>query len=160
MDSMRHSQDHSETRTRVLVVEDQEALQNSLCSTLEGEGYDVLSASNGVDALLICRTSSRPIDLLVTDYNMPQMTGLELARECARLNSELSVLYVSGSNPDDELRTDLEERKRGFLAKPFRRDELRRAAKELLLMESAEPWFQARHALGQAVSSSAIQRKS
>ena len=76
----------------------------------------MLAASNGPDGLTIFRQSVRPIQLLVTDYNMPVMSGLELARECSRLNGELRVLYVSGSNPDAELEADLQAPKRGFLA--------------------------------------------
>lgn len=67
---------------------------------------------------------------------MPRMSGLELARECSRLCAELSVLYVSGSRPDEELQADLQARNRGFLAKPFRGNDLLRKARELLLVES------------------------
>jgi CheY-like chemotaxis protein len=126
-----------EFQPRVLVVDDEETLRHSLYRNLESGGYDVLAASNGADALTICRTSIYPIQLLVTDYNLPQMTGVELARECVRLNPELSVLYISGASPGEELRADLGARKRGFLAKPFRKAELLHKAKELLLMESA-----------------------
>jgi CheY-like chemotaxis protein len=105
-------------------------------SLLESDGYEVLAASNGPDGLTIFRQSIRPIELLVTDYNMPQMSGLELARECSRLFCDLSVLYVSGSRPDEELQADLQARNRGFLAKPFRGDDLLRKARELLLPES------------------------
>jgi len=135
----------------VLIVDDEDALRNFLYRILESDGYDVLSASNGPEALAICRKSSHPIELLVTDYNMPEMNGLELARECARLSSELSVLYISGSNPDEELTADLGGRKRGFLGKPFRGDELRRKAKELLLMEPKAPWSQLTPAAGRAI---------
>jgi CheY-like chemotaxis protein len=139
MDSMLYSHGNADGRPRVLIVDDHNSLRNSLYKILESDGYDVLSASNGADALAICRKSIHPIELLVTDYNMPQMTGLELARECSRLNSELRVLYISGSDPDDGLRADLEGRKRSFLAKPFRGADLLRKAKELLLMETAAP---------------------
>lgn len=64
---------------------------------------------------------------------MPQMSGLELARECCRFFSELNVLYISGSWPDQELQADLRAPKRGFLAKPFREADLVRKARELLL---------------------------
>jgi CheY-like chemotaxis protein len=154
MESMLYSQGNSDTRSRVLIVDDQNPLRNTLYKILESDGYDVLSASNGPDALTILRKSIHPVELLVTDYNMPKMTGLELARECSRLNSELKVLYISGSSPDEELRADLEERKRGFLAKPFRGADLLRKAKELLLMEPAAPWSPPRPAFGLAVSAS------
>ena len=68
---------------------------------------------------------------------MPQMSGLELSRECSRICHELSVLYVSGSRPDEELKADLQAPNRGFLAKPFRGVELLRKTRELLSVESA-----------------------
>ena len=154
MESMLNSQGNSDTRSRVLIVDDQNPLRNTLYKILESDGYDLLAASNGPDALTILRKSIHPVELLVTDYNMPKMTGLELARECSRLNTELKVLYISGSSPDEELRADLEGRKRGFLAKPFRGADLLRKAKELLLMEPAAPWPPAKPAFGLAVSAS------
>jgi CheY-like chemotaxis protein len=121
---------------RILLVDDENSVRDSLYVLLESGGYEVLAASNGPDGLNIFRRSTRPIELLVTDYNMPLMSGLELARECSRLCNELSVLYVSGSCPDGELQADLQARRRGFLAKPFRGDDLLLKAKELLLVES------------------------
>ena len=122
---------------RILLVDDETSVRDSLYALLESEGYEVLAASNGQDGLTIFRQSTRPIELLVTDYNMPQMSGVELARECSRLYGGLSVLYVSGARPDEELQADLQAGRRAFLAKPFRGPELLRKAKELLLMESS-----------------------
>lgn len=135
-----YSNEESGRRTRVLVVDDEDSLRNSLYRNLESDGYEVLAASNPVDALSICHKSVPPVELLVTDCNLPQMTGLELARECLRLNSKLSILYISGSHPDGGLRSGLESGKCGFLAKPFRKDELLRKARELLLMDPATLW--------------------
>ena len=123
-------------RPRILLVDDEKIIRDSLYTLLESEGYEVLAASNGPDGLTIFRQAAPPIELLVTDYNMPQMSGLELARECSRLRNNLSVLYVSGSHPDEELQADLQTRKRGFLAKPFRGNELLCKARELLLADS------------------------
>lgn len=119
--------------SRVLLVDDDRGVRHALYELLESEGYDVLSAENGPDALVVFRQSIRPVELLVTDYNMPRMSGLELARECSRLSCELSVLYVSGAHPDEQLQADLFEPQRAFLAKPFRTDDLLRKARELLL---------------------------
>ena len=123
--------------SRILLVDDEDAVRGMLHRLLELEGYEVLAASNGSDGLAMFRQSTPPIELLVTDYNMPEMSGLELARECLRLRGELSVLYVSGSRPDEHLKADLQASKRGFLAKPFRGADLLRKARELLLIESA-----------------------
>jgi len=122
---------------RILLVDDEKSVRETLYTILERDGYEVLAASNGREGLNIFRQSIRPIELLVTDYNMPDMSGLELARECSRLRDGLRVLYVSGSWPDEELNADLQARQRGFLAKPFRGNDLLRKARELLLVESA-----------------------
>jgi CheY-like chemotaxis protein len=119
-------------QSRVLLVDDENAVRDALSALLERDGYDVLAASNGSDGLTIFRQSIPPIELLVTDYNMPRMSGLELARACSRLCCELSVLYVSGSRPDELLQADLQTPRRGFLAKPFRGDDLLRKARELV----------------------------
>ena|SRR5579862_340982 len=125
-------------QSRILLVDDESSVRNSLFTILEGEGYEVLSASSGAEGLAICRQSIRPIELLVTDFSMPQMTGLELARGCSRIDSGLSVLYVSGAGPDQELQADLLNPRRDFLAKPFRADDLLRKTRKLLLAHSIE----------------------
>lgn len=119
----------------VLVVDDQEILMLLMCKTLEGDGFRVLWANNGQDALTLCRGAEPPVDLLVTDYRMPGMTGLELARECCNLNEALSVLFISGSSPGDDLQENLRLERRAFVAKPFRHSDLLRCAKTLLDMQ-------------------------
>lgn len=122
----------------VLVVDDQEILTLLMCKTLENDGFRVLWANNGADALTLCRGAEPPVDLLVTDYRMPGMTGLDLSRECCRLNSDLSVLYISGSSPGDDLRAALDEERRSFLAKPFRQSDFLRSVKAVLDMEPVD----------------------
>jgi CheY-like chemotaxis protein len=128
-----NSRQNSQATARV--VDDQEILTLLMCKTLESGGFRVLSANNGRDALTLCRGAEPPVDLLVADYKMPGMTGLELARKCCGLNDELSVLYISGSWPGDDLREDLAMGNRTFLAKPFRQSDLLRSAKALLATE-------------------------
>ena len=118
--------------SRILLVDDENSVRDSLYALLESAGYEVLVASNGPDGLTIFRQAKPPIDLLVTDYNMPQMSGLELARACSHLFGRLRVLYVSGSRPDIELLADLQAGRNGFLAKPFHGQELLRKARELI----------------------------
>ena len=118
----------------VLVVDDQEAVRHLVRKTLETAGFQVLEADNAYAALDLFRSPEPPVDLLVTDYRMPGMTGLELARDCCSVDEELSVLYISGSSPGDDLRADLELGRRGFLAKPFRQTDLLRSVKTVLGM--------------------------
>ena len=140
MEPSRYAHQNSEERLRILVVDDDLSLRKILYRILENGGYDVLSASSGAEALAIFRKSSPPVDLLITDYNMPGMNGLELARECSALNAVLPVMYISGNYPEPALRTEMEQRKCGFLAKPFRKEELLRTCKEILLMGPEPAW--------------------
>ena len=133
---MPNSPNGSDIRPRLLLVDDEDFVRNSLYGLFESDGYEVLTASNGTDGLAIYRHSNHPIDLLVTDYNMPGMSDLDLARECTRLHRELAVLSVSGSPPDVELRRDLQGCRRGFIAKPFHARDLLCKARELRLTES------------------------
>ena len=122
---------------RILLVDDDKSVRETLYTILERDGYEVLVSNNGPDAVSIFHRSVRAIDLLVTKYNMPRMSGVELARECSRLGGDVKVLYLSGSNPNEELQTELQTRPCGFLAEPIRGGELLRKTRELLLMESA-----------------------
>jgi CheY-like chemotaxis protein len=130
---MTYSRVREPSPSRVLLVDDNRSVLHAIYTLLESEGYEVLAAGNGLDGLAVFRQSIRPVELLVTDYNMPRMSGLELARECSWINCELCVLYISAAHPDEPLRADLYEPKRAFLAKPFRTDDLLRKARELLL---------------------------
>jgi two-component system cell cycle sensor histidine kinase/response regulator CckA len=140
MEPSRYEHQNSEERLRILIVDDDLSMRKILYRILENGGYDVLSASSGMEAVAILRRSSPSVNLLITDYNMPGMNGLELGRECSALNAALPVLYISGDHPDQELRADLDLRKRGFLAKPFRREELLRSCKEMLLKQPEPQW--------------------
>jgi len=137
MEPSRYEHQSSEERLRVLIVDDDLSLRKILYKILENGGYDVLSAGSGPEALAIYQRSSPPIDLLVTDYNMPGMSGLELERECTTFNSALPVLFISGDLPDHKL---CAEGNRGFLAKPFRSEQLMRKVKEMLSMRSEPEW--------------------
>jgi signal transduction histidine kinase/CheY-like chemotaxis protein len=80
----------------VLVVEDDDDVRGSVIATLDGLGYQVLTASNGSEAISILRTDRR-IDLLFTDVVMPLgINGVEVAREAQRLRQGIKVLLTSG----------------------------------------------------------------
>jgi CheY-like chemotaxis protein len=147
MEPSRYAHQSSDERLRILIADDDVSLRKILYRILENGGYDVLSASCGAEALAICRRSSPRVDLLITDCNMPEMSGLELGRECAAIHSALPVLHISGAPPDEELRAELKKPRRRFLAKPFRRDELLRICKEMLLTRPEPVWSAAQVSL-------------
>jgi DNA-binding response OmpR family regulator len=126
----------SENRSRILLVSDEDQIRNPVYTLLENEGYEVLTATNTADGITTFRRSIYPIELLITDFNIVTLSGLELAHECTRLDRDLSVLYVSTSELNEDLRMGILGRKRGFLLKPFDGNDLRRKVKELLLTET------------------------
>jgi signal transduction histidine kinase len=80
----------------ILLVEDDEYLRDLCVRILEKEGFEVLSATNGKEALSLCEDGSRTIDLLVTDVAMPEIHGFELASRALKLREGLRVLFMSG----------------------------------------------------------------
>jgi DNA-binding NtrC family response regulator len=80
----------------VLLVEDEDALRAAAKRILAGAGYQVLTASNGREALELAKAHPEPIDLLLTDVVMPEMLGHRLAANLVSLRPTLRVLYMSG----------------------------------------------------------------
>ncbi len=84
----------------ILLVEDEGDVRELTREILEMAGYTVLEAARGDEALRLCRDSARPIDLLLTDVVMPQMSGPELARQITELQPGTKVVYMSGYTDD------------------------------------------------------------
>src|SRR5262249_57483237 len=84
----------------VLLVEDEDDVRELAREILEMAGYTVLEAGRGDEALRLCRDSSKPIDLLLTDVVMPQMSGPELARRLLALRPPTRIVYMSRSTHD------------------------------------------------------------
>ncbi len=106
-------------RETVLVVEDEEAVRTLVRFTLEGQGYTVLTASTGMDALDLLRMHPGQVDLLVTDMIMPGISGRELAEEARKASHDLRVIYMSGYTDDALSRYGLQGSSDQFIQKPF-----------------------------------------
>ena len=103
----------------VLLVEDEYAVRSATAEFLRMRGYTVLEGKDGVDALEVARTYRSPIDLLVTDVVMPNMSGGELARQLAPLRQEMGVLFVSGYAGKTVLNHNVVDLDTNFLEKPY-----------------------------------------
>ncbi|MEX2109085.1 MAG: MASE1 domain-containing protein [Gemmatimonadaceae bacterium] len=106
----------------VLLAEDEPVVRQSLQRILAAEGYDVLGAANGAEALELFAERKDEIDLLITDLVMPGMGGRELAQECRGLRDTLKVIYISGYTRDSLLSQQTFEEGTEFIEKPFTRD--------------------------------------
>ena len=116
----------------VLIVEDEDGVRRIAERILGGEGYKVLAASSGQEAISISAEHPRPIDLLLTDVVMPQMNGSELAGRIAQRNPGLRVLYMSGYTDDVIVRHGMLKPDIRFIGKPFNSAALRRKVREVL----------------------------
>ena len=103
----------------VLLVEDEEQVRLVASAILSRNGYKVLEASNGEEALLFLKDSSVEIDLLLTDVVMPHMSGRKLAEQVARLRPDLKLLFASGYTDDAIVRHGVLDAGVAFLQKPF-----------------------------------------
>jgi CheY-like chemotaxis protein len=103
----------------ILLVEDEEVVRDLVCEILRESGYVVLSAPSGADAMKLTTNQTKPIDLLITDVVMPEMSGPELANALRRARGEMRVLYMSGYTDDAILvRQGLPENC-AFIRKPY-----------------------------------------
>jgi CheY-like chemotaxis protein len=103
----------------ILLVEDQESLRKLVTRVLENAGYTVLAAADGPAALAAAENHGGPIQLLLTDVVMPQMSGPELVERLRRERPELRALLMSGYTEDAVLREGELPAATGFLGKPF-----------------------------------------
>lgn len=129
----RHQQTANLSET-LLVVEDESAFRELLRDGLQAQGFNVLVAANGVEALQLAEQHAGPIRILITDVIMPQMSGPELAR-ALRTARDTEVLYMSGYT-DDKLRDMTESGELVLLRKPFYLDELVQRITEILARQN------------------------
>jgi DNA-binding response OmpR family regulator len=107
---------------RILVADDDESVRGSIADTLIRSGYHVDAAEDGAAAWDTLQL--RDYDLLVTDNNMPKVSGLDLVKKLRSARMALPVILVSGAIPTEELNRHPWLQLAATLAKPFTRDEL------------------------------------
>jgi PAS domain S-box-containing protein len=116
----------------VLVVEDEDTVRELVVEMLRISGYSVVEARHAGEALLICERASEPIDLMVTDVVMPQMSGRHLAERLAPLQPNMRVLFMSGHTDDAVIRHGVKNAIMTFIQKPFTPAALARKVRAVL----------------------------
>ena len=108
----------------LLVVDDEEGVRRSLKKILEKEGYRIVLAQNGEEALSLFRNDGQEIETVISDYRMPGMDGLETLIEIGRMNAEITRIMLTGyatmASAIDAVNAGID----GFLTKPFANEEL------------------------------------
>jgi DNA-binding NtrC family response regulator len=121
----------------VLVVDDEEYVRTGLTRILQDSGYTVFAAESGEEALQTL--ADHPIKLLISDNNMPGMSGLELFKEVRRHKPHvLRIMLTGDSDPDLAVRSINEAEVYRFIRKPWSNHDLRtivRLAFDVLVLE-------------------------
>jgi PAS domain S-box-containing protein len=127
-----HAKPASTGIASILLVEDESALRKLMKMMLERQGYRVLEAKDGEEALSVCRESVARIDLVVTDFAMPRMTGLQLKEKIVALWPSTKFLLISGYAEGVADSPEQTAEAGDFLEKPFLPDDLARKVREIL----------------------------
>jgi two-component system, cell cycle sensor histidine kinase and response regulator CckA len=117
---------------RILLVEDEDGVREFARMVLQSNGYEVLEAKDGNEALTLAQQHPEQIHLMITDVVMPRMSGRQLAERFEQLRPDLRVLYVSGYTDDAIVRHGIVDAKMPFLQKPFSPVALARKVREVL----------------------------
>jgi len=110
--------------TKALVVDDSRAVRMIISRTLRDLGYEVREAANGKEALEVMASEKNAVQLVLSDWNMPEVNGLELLKRL-RQNPELAslvVVMVTTETELDQMSAALEAGANEYVMKPFTKD--------------------------------------
>ncbi|MCB1787797.1 MAG: response regulator [Chromatiaceae bacterium] len=116
----------------ILAVDDSASMRQMVSFTLKGAGFDVVEAADGVQALNIART--RPVNLVITDVNMPNMDGISLIRELRALPSYkfTPLLMLTTESSPEKKQEGKAAGATGWIVKPFNPEQLLSTVKKVL----------------------------
>jgi PAS domain S-box-containing protein len=120
------------TLESILVVEDEGGIRALVRKILRRQGYQVIEASNGEEALRLLAEEGTKVDLLLTDVMMPGMNGVELSQKALAQDGSLKVLFVSGYTDESVLEAGQFPAGTAFLQKPFTLGSLLGKVREVL----------------------------
>jgi CheY-like chemotaxis protein len=116
----------------VLVVEDDGEVRKLICEILRAKGYQVLESTKGDEAIAIARTFQGPLQLVVADVVLPEMSGPDIVRRVQEAKPGIRALFISGYTDEAVLRHGMVEPGVTFLSKPFMPEDLARKVREVL----------------------------
>ncbi len=116
---------------RILLVDDEPTLTEMGTALLESLGYKVTSRTDSVNALELFRSNPDEFDLVITDYTMPKLTGLDFAREVFQIRPDMPVLLCTGLS-EKITSNSAKELGMGLLVKPYCMREISEAVRKIL----------------------------
>jgi len=113
------------SKHKVMVVDDSVVFRKQMKDMLENLFFKVVTVAHGEEAINLLESTNDDISLVLTDYNMPVMNGLELTSEIRKnyKKSDLSVIALSGKSDDEEIALFLKSGANDFIKKPFSKEE-------------------------------------
>jgi adenylate cyclase len=114
----------------LMVVDDEEGVRRSLRKVLEKDGYDILLAENGEQAVHMVRENHSRLETVISDFKMPGMDGLETLIEIGKINPEITRIMLTGYATMESAIESVNAGIDGFLTKPFDNMELRAKVRE------------------------------
>ena len=127
------------SKATILVVDDEVSLRQLLVKQLRSEGYTVLEAAYGMEALAVARASEEPIQLVLSDIRMPGMLGTELAQRLLAEHPTVRVVLMSAHALDDLTTVRDSRGVVQVLTKPFDGQTMLAVVKLVLEFEPAPP---------------------
>ena len=106
----------------ILVVDDFASIRQFVCETLERKGYSTLGATNGNEAFTVLTENSAEVNLVLTDYNMPDCTGFELLKKIKEnpAVAKVPVIFLTTESNPDKMRSAKEAGLSAWIKKPYR----------------------------------------
>lgn len=115
---------------KILFVEDEKDLTLIVADTLRGQGYDVITAADGIEGLEKFKTED--VDIVIADVMMPKMDGFTMAKEIRKLSPTVPLLFLTAKSAIDDVEKGFEIGANDYLKKPFELRELIVRIKALL----------------------------
>ena len=106
----------------ILVVEDFASIRSFLCDTLERAGYITIGASNGNEALHVLQNGNTHVDLVLSDYNMPECTGFDLLVKIKsdNITAGIPVIFLTTERNPDKMREAQKAGLTAWVKKPYK----------------------------------------
>lgn len=140
---------------KILFVEDEEDLTLIVADTLRGQGYEVITAADGIAGLEKFKTAGA--DIIVADVMMPQMDGFSMAKEIRKLSPSVPLLFLTAKSTIDDIEEGFEIGANDYLKKPFELRELIVRIKALLRRYSTSRSEDIRFSIGQYIFNTTTQ---
>lgn len=123
---------------KILIAEDDQDIRELIVITLEFNGYDVVSASDGAQAVALAQEEA--FDLILMDVRMPKMTGYEACRHLRGIEStsDIPIVFLSAKGQESEIQAGLAAGATQYILKPFAPDVLATRIKEILAQSHDE----------------------